>query len=42
MIKGLLVQIQAGEAGEFSSPELTFRAGSHLVSVPTQCYCSGM
>ena len=34
MIKRLQVQILAGAAGEFSSPELTFCADSYSVSVP--------
>ena len=41
MIERLWVQILAGMAGEFSSPELTLCADSYSVSVPPPCYCSG-
>ena len=34
MVKMLQVRVLAGAAGEFFSPELTFCADSHLVSVP--------
>ena len=35
------VQIPAGVAGEFSSPELTLFADSSSVSAPSPCYRSG-
>ena len=41
VIERLQVQIPAGAAGEFSSPESTLGADSYLVSVPPSCYCSG-
>ena len=42
LIERLRVRIPAEAAGEFSSPELTLRANSYLVSVPPKCYRSGM
>ena len=37
----LRVRVPAGAAGEYSSPELTFSAESHSVSLPHLCYRSG-
>ena len=41
VIESLRVQIPAGAAGEFPSPELPLRADSYSVSVPSSCYRSG-
>ena len=41
MIERLQVQIPAGAAGEFSSPESTLCADSYSVSVPPPCYRNG-
>ena len=40
VIERLRVQIPAGVAGEFSSPELALWADSYSESVPPQCDCS--
>ena len=42
MIERLRVQIPAGAAGAFSSPESTLSADSFSVSVPPPCYRCGM
>ena len=41
VIERLRVRIPAGEAGEFSSPELTLCADSYSVSFTPPCYRSG-
>ena len=41
VIERLRVRNPAGEAGKFSSPELTLCADSYSVSVPPPCYSSG-
>ena len=41
MTKRLRIQIPAGTAGEFSSPELTLCADTYSVTVSPLCYHSG-
>ena len=42
VIERLQVRIPAGVAREFSCPELTLCADSTSMSIPPQCYDSGM